>query len=239
MAGKAFAFFILNNMAVFQRLSSAIYNDIVAGLKGYSSTQNMSIEQLEDDIIDERLQIIKEYTLKGVIPKRDLMLSINCIDVDCESLERCRCNLQDDCTELVAHFEIPQLLGDWGIEGIDYIGSTDRRIPFIIYTSPQNWRYHKYRKRARNRPYVFIDMTPNENNMYDCFLFNAPLVKQVSVVGIFKDPRQLLENGCCSEEDIDNFSFINNEIKRRLTEKKIRYYRQLAQPQPINDQVPR
>ena len=32
-------------------------------------------------------------------------------------------------------------------------------------------------------------------------------------------------------------SFINNEIKRRLTEKKIRFYRQLAAPlQPNNQQ---
>ena len=198
----------------------------------------MSLEQLEDDIVDERLQIIKEYSLKGLVPKRDLMLSIRCVKVDCESLDRCKCDA-DACAELVAHFEIPQLLGDYGIEAIDYIGSTDYQIPFIIYSSPQFWRYHKYRKRARNRPYVFIDMTPNENNMYDCFLFNAPLVDSVTVVGIFKDPRQLLNYSCCSIEDIDNFTFINNEIKRRLTEKKIRYYRQLAAQQPINDQVPR
>lgn len=224
---------------VFERLASAIYNDIIGGLRGYSAAQNMSLEQLEDDIIDERLQIIKEYTLKGIIPKRDLMLSINCIPVDCESLERCRCNMLDDCNEEFAHFEIPQLLGDYGIEAIDYIGSSDRRIPFIIYTDPQYWRYHKYRKRGRNRPFVFIDMTPNVNNMYDCFLFNAPLVTQVSVVGIFKDPRQILNFGCCSVDDVDNFTFINNEIKRRLTEKKIRYYRQLAPPAPVNDQVPR
>ena len=37
----------------------------------------------------------------------------------------------------------------------------------------------------------------------------------------------------------NNFTFINNEIKRRLTEKKIRYYRQLAPSPTINDQVPR
>ena len=39
--------------------------------------------------------------------------------------------------------------------------------------------------------------------------------------------------------DIDSFTFINNEIKRRLTEKKIRYYRQLTPSPTINDQVPR
>jgi len=33
-----------------------------------------------------------------------------------------------------------------------------------------------YRKRGRNKPFVYIDTTPNENGMYDCFIFNAPLI---------------------------------------------------------------
>ena len=160
---------------VFNKLASAIFNDIYGGLRGYASNLSMSLEQLEDDIIDERLQIIKEYYLKGLVPKRDLLLSINCIELDCKSLDRCSCGRTSDCDELVAHFELPQILGDFGAEAIDYIGSTDRQIPFIVYTSPQFWRYRKYRKRGKNKPFVYVDMTPNENNMYDCFVFNAPL----------------------------------------------------------------
>nr|DAT77839.1 MAG TPA: hypothetical protein [Caudoviricetes sp.] len=34
----------------------------------------------------------------------------------------------------------------------------------------------------------------------------------------------------------DNMTFINNEIKKRLTEKKIRYYRALAPATTPNDQ---
>ena len=72
---------------VFNKLASAIFNDVYGGLRGYSSNLSMSLEQLEDDIIDERLQIIKEYYLKGLVPKRDLLLSINCIELDCKSLD--------------------------------------------------------------------------------------------------------------------------------------------------------
>lgn len=98
---------------------------------------------------------------------------------------------------------------------------------------------HKYRKRGKDRPYVYVDMTPNKNNLYDCFVFNAPLLKQVSIIAIFKDPRQVTEYSCCNTADIDNTSFINNEIKKRLIEKKIRWYKQFA-PQPvINDQIAR
>ena len=42
------------------KLASAIYNDIVSGLAGITANPTISLEQLEDDIINERLQIIKE-----------------------------------------------------------------------------------------------------------------------------------------------------------------------------------
>ena len=220
---------------VFNKLASAIFNDIYGGLRGYASNLSMSLEQLEDDIIDERLQIIKEYYLKGLVPKRDLLLSINCIELDCKSLDRCSCGRTSDCDELVAHFELPQILGDFGTEAIDYIGSTDRQIPFIVYTSPQFWRYRKYRKRGKNKPFVYVDMTPNENNMYDCWVFNVPILKKVSVIGISKNLNQLDE--CCA--DPTNLSFLDAEVKKRVTELKIRYYRQLMSPVVPNTQQPR
>ena len=220
-----------------EKLASAIRNDVVAGLRGYHTNLSMSMEQLCQDIVDERLQILKEYSLKGVLPLRDLYLSINCIQVDCKNIERCRCNTYDDCSEQpTAHFEIPQILNDYGNLSIDYIGSTDRRLPFVFYTSATAFRYHKYRKRGQNKPYVWIDTTPNENGMYDCFVFNAPLLDRVSISAIFKDLRQLDNFECCTDLQDDNMTFINNEIKKRVTEKKIRYYRALAPNNVPNDQ---
>ena len=75
--------------------------------------------------------------------------------------------------------------------------------------------------------------------MNDGFIFNSPLLKTLSAVFIPKDPRQLNEFICCPSDEINNLSFLNNEIKRRLTEKKIRYYRQLAIPLNPNDQSPK
>lgn len=219
-----------------EKLASAIRNDVVGGLKGYHTNMSMSIEQLMDDIIDERLQILKEYSLKGVLPIKDLYISINCVPVDCKDLERCGACRDNDCPTPTAHFEIPQILNDYGSSSIDYIGSTDRMNPFIYYTGSTAFRNHKYRKRGKNKPYVWIDTTPNENGMYDCFIFNAPLISQVSITAIFKDLRQLGNFQCCAELQDDNMSFINNEIKKRLTEKKIRYYRALSPQNLPNDQ---
>lgn len=215
-----------------KKLADAIYNDVVSGLQGYHHNPSISMDQLEDDVVDERLQVLREQFLKGILPVRDLLTAINCIPVDCKDLERCRC--RNTVGTPTAHFEVPQIFS----EIIDYVGSVDRQLPFIFYTSALQWsHYHKYRKRGKDKPFVYIDTTPNENGMYDAYIFNAPMIKQISVVAIFKDPRQLESYACCSDLDDDNFSSINNEIKRRLTEKKLRYYRQLAmQPSP-NDQT--
>lgn len=221
-------------MIHYEKLASAIYNDVMSGLRGISSNPTMSIEQLEDDIIDERLAIIKEYSLKGIMPKKDLLMSINCITLDCKNIENCSCTKNFNGTPTL-HFEIPQLLTEFD-GGIEYIGSIDKNISFIWYTNLNALKYHKYKTRGKNKPYVFIDITPNENNMYDCWVFNAPLLKKVSVIGIFKDPRQVSDE-CCVENS--NFTFIDNEIKKRLTEKKLRYYRQLLSNNLPNTQEPR
>ena len=103
------------------KLASAIYNDVVSGLAGITSNPTMSLEQLEDDVVDERLQIIKEYSLKNLIPRKDLMMSINCIDVDCKSLDKCPCG--QNLTKPELHFEIPQLINDFGENSVEFIGS--------------------------------------------------------------------------------------------------------------------
>lgn len=215
-----------------KKLADAIYNDVVSGLQGYHHNPSISMEQLEDDVVDERLQILNEHFLKGNLPVKDLVTAVNCIPVDCKDLERCRCR-ESIGTTPTAHFEMPQVFNS----SIEYIGSIDRQLPFLFYTSSYQWNfYHKFRKRGKNKPFVYVDTSPNENGMYDAYIFNAPMIKQISVVAIFKDPRQLENYACCSDLDDDNFSSLNNEIKRRLTEKKLRYYRQFAMSPLPNDQ---
>jgi hypothetical protein len=40
---------------IIEKLASAIFNDVVSGLRGHHSNISLSLEQLEDDIIDTRL----------------------------------------------------------------------------------------------------------------------------------------------------------------------------------------
>lgn len=229
-----------------RKMADAIANDVRSGLRGEHQNMSMSIEQLEDEIVQYRLAIIKEHILKGMLPLQDLLMSINCIPVDCESIDKCKCNAQTCGSDPIAHFEIPQLLFDYGLKkAVYYVGSIDKQHPFIVYTKPFNVlnTIQKYKKRGKNKPWVYIDVTPNENGLLDCYIFNAPLIKQVSVVGIFKDPRQLEEFVCknnCekyqeSQQDA-NYNAIDILIKERLTKQKLYYYRQAAAPILPNDQ---
>lgn len=226
-----------------EKLASAIRNDILAGLKGYHQNLSLNMEQLEDEIINCRLSIIEQQFQNGRIPLQDLMVAINCIEVDCESLERCSCSNIIDPT-MAQHFQIPQLIYNFGKQAINYLGSTDRKLKFQIVSSLSELENKKYRKRGNNKPYVWIDFAPNKNGMLDCFLFNAPMLKQVSIVGLFKDPRQLKFYNCCQDSlsgeltgPDDNMSYISDLIKEKLTKEKLYYYRQVPPvPEPNNQE---
>lgn len=218
-------------------MASAIFNDLVSGLQGYSETLNISIEQLEDEIVETRLNIIKKYSMQNAIPAKDLMQSINCIELDCKSLDKC-CEA-NEYDEVVAHFEIPQIVNDFGGDAIEYIGATNKQMKFKVYTS-LGFKNHKYKTRGSKRPYVYIDTTPNENNMYDGYVFGAPMLERLSVRAIFKDERLLENFGCCTNEELDNMTWLDNEVKQTLLAKKFQFYRQYyPQQQQPNNQVPK
>lgn len=216
------------------KLTSAIYNNITTGLKGADINHSFTLDQIEDEIIQERMQIIKEYSMKNLVPLKDLMYSIPCVHVDCEDLDRCpRTSFNVRPTK---HIEIPQVYNDLAADSVNYIGSTDRMYPYRVYTD-NAFRQHQFKRRGANDPFVWIDTTPNRNNMNDAFIFNAnPMLTELLVVLIPKDIRQLDEYGCCGDVELSNFSFIDTEIEKRVTEKFIRWYRQIAAQLAPNDQ---
>ena len=223
-----------------EKLASQIINDVVSGLRGYHSNLALNRDQLGDEIVACRLEILHQYFLKGIIPVKDLLIAINCVNVDCESLERCRCREYNEDDTLVAHFQIPQLISYYGKQAIEYIGSTDRRNKFQVITSLTELENRQYKKRGKDKPYVWIDTAPNAEGMLDCFIFNAPFLEQVSVVGVFKDPRQLNQYHCCNTDELNgpdiNMSFVDKLVKDKLTKEKIYYYRQIAVQRLPNDQ---
>lgn len=221
-----------------EQIASAVFNDVEAGLVGIHGNPTMDMEQLEDEVVAMREAVVLEWWKKGILQKGDLLTAINCIEVNCKDPSKC-CNNQAGFSE--KHFEIPQTIAGIGEDSIYWIGSVDRKQPYTVYYSPIHASYHKYNKRKSDKPYVYIEKTPNENGMYDGWVFNLPYVKQIAVVGIFRDPRQLEKLGCDGSCDNNNgdFGSISHEVQSRLTKEKLYFYRQALQAPHRNDQTAR
>ena len=163
-----------------------------------------------------------------------MMVAINCIEVDCKDQNKCSCMSSLANAKMAKHFEIPQLMPGLGVDALAFVGSTDRSNAFKVYYNLEaikyQQHYQKYRKRPNLKPFVYIEKTPNENGMYDGWIFNAPLVQYIAVIGIFKDPRQLEQYNCCNDIDYLEMGAISNEIKNRILQKKIQLYRTSAPP---------
>lgn len=218
------------------KLASAVLNDINAGLSNANANPNISIEQLEDEIIELREAIIKEWYLKGLLKPHDLMLALNCIEVDCKDPAKC-CVTSSGKSE--THFEIPILMNDLGDDAIEWIGTVDKEIRYDVHYSLDGLKYRKYKKRGANKPYIYIEKAPNQNGMYDGWIFNAPFVKYISIIAVFRDPRQLEQFNCCDPHEFLELGSVTNEIKRRLVEQKLRYYRGPTSQVLPNTQTPR
>lgn len=215
------------------QIASAVLNNVMDALKGTVSNVAMSIEQLEDEVIAERNNIIKEYFLKGVIGLQELYNSVNCIEVDCDYMSKC-CDLPIGKKAL--HFEIPRVMLINGVNTVDFIGSIDKQEQYTVYTD-NSYKFHKYRKRKSESPYVYLDPTINANGKIDGYIFNVPFVKYVSMTALFLDPRQLSDFDCCADIDsLTECGILSNDIIHRLSQKKVLYYRQLMLPPQPNTQ---
>ena len=220
-----------------EQISSAILNHVYSGTAGLNANIKLSIEQLNDEVVAERNIILREYLLKGVLNLQELFLAINCIEVNCDYMSKC-CDLQ--VGEKALHFEIPPIIYLNGIDTVRFVGSIDRKEKYNVYTD-ESYRFHKYRKHHSESPYVYIDTAINQNGNMDGYIFNLPYVKYISVIALFQDPRKLLEWDCCSEnpEAYLECGILSDEIIRRLTEKYMRWYKQLATPVTPNTQMPK
>lgn len=217
------------------QIASAIINDLFSGnLVSLSNRAMISQDQIEDEVIETRNAVIKDWYLKNALNLSDMMVAINCVEVDCKDQNKCSCISSLANAKMAKHFEIPQLMPGLGSDALMFVGSTDRSNAFKIYYNLEaikyQQHYQKYRKKSNPKPFVYVEKTPNENGMYDCWIFDAPFVQYVAVIGIFKDPRQLEKYNCCDDIEYLEMGAISNEIKNRILQKKIQLYRTPAPP---------
>lgn len=218
-----------------EAIASAVLNHIYSGTAGLNSNIKISVEQLQDEVIAEKNTLLREWLLKGILNLNELFLAINCVEVKCDYMSKC-CDIQ--AGEKALHFEIPPILYFPGIETVKFVGSIDRHEKFNVYLD-ESYRFHKYRKRSPDSPYVYIDTAINSNGNMDGYIFNSPFTKYISIIALFQDPRKLLEWDCCSEnpEAYLDLGILSEPIINNLTQRYLYYYRQAAMPVTNNDQT--
>lgn len=223
-------------MEYIRKLADQVEANVISGLRGLRSNLTLPKELIEDTIIQERLNLLSQYFLKGINRCNDLYISINCIPIDCQPISKCSCGRHLCNEQEVAHFEIPQFILDPGLNSIQYIGSSDKMNPFNYYTTPMSLNNSKYRKRGKKKPVVYIDTTPNKNGNFDGYIFNAPLLESISITAVFKDPRQLVKFNCCEYNRNTGVNELDTEIITNVTQKLINWYKAGALPNLPNNQ---
>lgn len=217
------------------KIVSGILSDLYSGLAGINANPTIPYELIEDEVVEKRQGVILDLFSKNLLKTEDLMVSLNCVNVNCENMVKCDSCKKPNSNKSNPHFEIPQLLLALGENAINYIGSADGKYPFRVYFSLESANSNQYRRRGNKEPYVYIDPSLNSNQMHDCWLFNAPFVKQIKVSAVFKDLRQLEEFSCCRDFEYLDFGIISDEVKKRVKQDKFAFYRQnLSQPYPTN-----
>lgn len=201
------------------QVASQILNDAVSGLKGLVANVNISIEQIEDEIITTRNLLLKQQFLNGTVNLQNHYVNINCIPLKCEDISDC-------CDEYSFHngkmFTIPRPIDLHN--SVSYIGTIDKRQSYKIYVD-ESYTYHQYNKLIKNKPYVWLNLASFNEGLIKGYVFNS-LVKKISISYVPEDFRNIYKcsNVECNENLLISSSIVE-EIKQYLLNKYVKLYR--------------
>ncbi len=214
-------------------IASAIRNKVADGLSGNITDQAFSLEQLYDEIDLARADFINKYSPTSKLNPKYLLQTIDNLQIVCTSLTNADCCQMTNCMsgEEVPAVEIPALVATFDDSAIEYLGLNNKQEKFAIYFSTSDIANHRVRIRTSHRPFVWVDTSLNHNNKYTLYFFNLgklnPL-KFVSIRAVFNHPSSV---HAMDPEYLDREYpaplHMQNAIIDTITEKYIRYFRQL------------
>jgi hypothetical protein len=224
-------------------MASAIRNRIADGLDGNIGDQAFSLEQLYAEIDLQRADFAHKYALSKKLNPKFLVQELPLQHLVCDNLTPAVDCVEDflkDPDASIPRIEIPKVSSLFGVDPIEYIGLNNMRQSFKVYYHPNEIRTHSFRVRTGAKPFVWIDLAPNINDKFDVWFFNMnpydPL-KFVKVRAIFDSPSYVDPNNPAHlEEEYPAPAHMQMAIIDALTEKWVRYYRQLQIPKMPNTQ---
>lgn len=219
-------------------IASAIRNRVADGLSGNLSNQAFSVEQLLEEIDLQRADFAHKYAQTNKLDPKYLVQEIDTQEIVCR-------NLSDDCFiqspgDDIPSIKIPKVLPLLGDNAIEWVGLHNMQENFDVYFHPEQIKDHKVRIKTRHRPFVWADTAPDSNDMMTLWFFNLgkfnPL-KFVKVRAVFEHPtRVAINNPLVLDMEYPAPLHMQNAIIDALTEKYVRYFRQLNTPNVPNTQ---
>lgn len=211
-------------------MASSIRNRVSDGLSGNIADQSFSLEQILDEIDLTRADFAHKYASTQKLNPTHLVQEPKEL-----FLITCR-NLSPDCGisgwgEDVASIKVPSIMPLFDEQSIQYLGLDNMQEAFAVYSHPEDIRNHKVRIRTKNRPYAWWDTAEDMDGNQTFWLFNMgsynPL-KYLKLRAIFNHPSKVNSNlPNHLELEYPATLHMQNAIIDTLTEKYIRYYRQL------------
>ena len=226
------------------QITSTIRNNIADGLSGAIANHAYSLEQMLAEVDLLRAKLLYEYIGALGTKKVNLKYHMQTMDpllVECRdfALIPSECNLPSGLT--VPSIKVPKIMATPDDSGVGYLGYIDRSKNFTFYSNVNDITNHKRRVYTSSTPYAWSDMTTDDRGLMTILLFNMgeynPLSK-ILFTGLLDQPRSILTlDPDALDKEYPAPAGFQEDIIVRLSERYIRYYRQLNVMQPANTQT--
>ena len=173
-------------------IASTIENNVSDALSGAILNRAISVQQIQSEVDLLREKFFYEQLKTGKIDAKYFMQSLNTQPLVCRDFVR-------DCGaiksgEAVPSIRIPKLISTQDNSQIEYIGLANKQKRFITYFDIDDISNHKFRLKTSHSPFVWVDLTPDNDNMIVIYFFNLgqyATLKYVDVRAAFAKPSEL------------------------------------------------
>lgn len=220
-------------------MSSTIENNVSDALSGAILNRAISTEQIEGEMDLLREKLAFEQIKSGRIDTKYFMQSLPPQALICRDLVR-ECGAVKS-GESVPSIRIPKLMALQNNSQLEYVGIANKQKRFTIYYDIDDISNHKFRFKTAHSPFVWVDLTPDNDDMVALYFFNMGqygTLKYVDVRGAFAKPTTIgLLDPMSEFKEYPAPGYIQSMIITNLTETYLRYYRQLNLPPQPNTQT--
>ena len=221
------------------QIASTIRNRVADGLSGNISNQAFSIQQLMDEVDTTRAKLVNTMSKSGLVDPNYLMQPIDTLPIEMlPTIDACTA-YAGPCSEIPGVI-VPKLMPLFGGKGIQYLGRTNMQEAIAVYYDYEDIRNHRVRIRTKNRPFGLVDVSTGADNMHRIYLFNLgkySSLEYLKMRAVFEHPgRVSFLDPTSDTKEYPAPGHIQDAIMDALTEKYVRYFRQLNVPITTNTQ---